>query len=335
MATVVQNSRLIFVDSETNTVGNKGHCKINIPQHPFSVCCQDQMRLTLLSFDMRRNWYSVNATNNTFYIRNAGNVLDTYDEVTIAPGSYETFAELAAAVQTALQAVTGLAAATCTYTRSSRKFTFNLTGAGANAFIVAYQAKGGGALPVGVSENGFFQDVHELLGLIPSRTQAPVNACGGTTGPGAHVAPFPGALNTLECIYLRTNLIAGNYATYGTERFLPDENGLTETALFARIPLNKTCFDDFFSFIQFEDSNDLYQIHMQQKAIDQLELFVTDDKGRLLSEVDPLQADLGMLNFKVVLRWDHMRVTHPPITYVPTPAKIHSQTRWAMAPDGA
>ena len=50
----VKNSRLIFVDSEINTVGNKSKAKINIPNHPFSVCCDDRMRLTLLSFDMRR-----------------------------------------------------------------------------------------------------------------------------------------------------------------------------------------------------------------------------------------------------------------------------------------
>ena len=45
----VRNSRLIFIDSEVNTVGNQSKAKINLPNNPFSVCCEDRMRLTLLS----------------------------------------------------------------------------------------------------------------------------------------------------------------------------------------------------------------------------------------------------------------------------------------------
>ena len=93
----IRNSRLIFIDSEVNTVGNQSKAKINLPNHPFSVCCEDRMRLTLLSFDMRRSWYSVNQTNNVFYLRDPD--ADTYTEIVIAPGSYSTFASLAAAIQ--------------------------------------------------------------------------------------------------------------------------------------------------------------------------------------------------------------------------------------------
>ena len=66
-----------------------------------------------------------------------------------------------------------------------------------------------------------------------------------------------------------------------------------------------------------------FQLNLQQKHLDTLELYVTDDKGRLLAEVDPRQADLGLMSFKCVLRWDHIMVAHPP-AYVPTRASLES-----------
>ena len=65
-------------------------------------------------------------------------------------------------------------------------------------------------------------------------------------------------------------------------------------------------------FVTFEDANDTFQLHLQQKTLDSLELYVTDDKGRLLAEVDPRQADLGLMSFKCVLRWDHVGAPAPP-----------------------
>ena len=115
---------------------------------------------------------------------------------------------------------------------------------------------------------------------------------------------FPASLNSLEAIYLRCNTQTSNYQTHGFERGMPDRNGMSETNIFARIPLSRSCFDDTFSFVQFEDANDLFQIHMRQKTMDSLTFEVTDDKGRLLSECDPRQADLGLMSFKCVIRWD-------------------------------
>ena len=314
MASIVRNSRLIYIDSEINTIGNRSKAKVLLPPHPFSVYQQDRMRLTLVSFEMRRNWYSINATNQIFYVHSP--TAGTYQEVVIPAGSYDTFADLAAAIQTGLQVV--LASATCTYADLSRKFTLALTGAAADAILVSFQVKE--ALPAalaaaGVSVAGYFQDSHEILGLIPTRTSTPVNGA-DATGPGNHVSPFVGALNTLEAIYLRTNLMGGNFQTYGHERFLPDRNGVTDTQIFARIPLERASYDEFFPFVTFEDTNNLFQLNLQQKSLDSLELYVTDDKGRLLSEVDPRQADLGLMSFKVVLKWEHL-TSPPPSPFVP------------------
>ena len=314
MASIVKNSRLIFVDSEINTVSNQAKAKILVPPQPFSVHGGDHMRLTLLSFEMRRNWYSVNQTNCVFYIYTPSTT--TYQEIIIPPGSYDTFAKLAAAVQVGLRAAAATyALAECVFDESSRKLTFTLTGAAADAHLVCFQVKQG-VRPAGVSDAGFFSDSYELLGLIPSRTATHTNAT-DAVGPGAHAAPFPCALNTLEAIYLRTNLMGGNYQSYGHERFLPDSNGLVETQILARIPLTRACFDPIFEFVQFEDTNDLFQMHLQRQSLDTIELYVTDDKGRFLAEVDPRQADLGLLSFKCVLRWDHL-IAPPPYGYVAT-----------------
>ena len=306
MATQIVNSRRIFIDTEINTHGNQGKAKIVLPPSPFSVCCNDVMRLTLLSFDMRKNWYNVNPTNNTFYIYTPSP--SAYQTVTITPGSYTSMTTLETAIQDALQLVLG--SATCTWSAATRKFTIALVGADPAAYIVCFQVKTG-TRPTGVSDQGFFSDVHEILGAIPSRTATPVSAYGGA-GSGAVTAPFPGALNTLEAIYLRTSLMGGNYQTYGLERYLPDQHGLTESQILARIPLTRACFDDVFPFIAFEDSNDSFAITLQHKHLTSFELYVTDDKGRLLAEVDPRQADLGLMAFTCTLRWDHLKPPPPP-----------------------
>jgi len=295
---VVKQSRLIFVDSEVNTTGNRGKAKILVPNHPFSVGRDDRMRLTLAAFEMRRSWYNINATNNTFYVYTTAT--DTYVECVIASGSYDSFAELAAAIQAALQV--NLASATCTYADATRRFTFVLTGAAVTARIVCFQVKVG-TRPVGVSEAGFFSDVHEILGCTPSRTSTPVSGA-GDAATATQPAPFPAQLNTLEAIYLRTNLLGGNFQTYGHERYLPDSNSLTETQIFARIPLTSTCYQPITPFITYEDQNALFELHLQQKSLDSIELYVTDDKGRLLAEVAPDQAELGLMSFKCVLKWE-------------------------------
>eukprot|EP00966_Prymnesium_polylepis_P036612 849545-Prymnesium_polylepis.1 len=194
------------------------------------------MMLTLVSFDMRRSWYSVNQTNSVFYIFTPSST--TYQEVIIPAGSYATFADLAAAVQVGLRtAMDAGSLAEYTYSDATRKLSFTLTGAAAYAHLVSFQVKQGGP-PGGVSAAGFFQDTHELLGVIPSRSATPVNATDGL-GATTVAAPFPAQLNTLEAIYLRSNVLGGNYQTYGHESFLPDQNGLTETQIFARIPLTR------------------------------------------------------------------------------------------------
>ena len=85
----VKQSRLMIIDSELNSVSQRGKCRILIPNHPFSVQGDSKMRMTLLSFVMRRQWHNINQTNNEFYLYSASNNL--FVPVTIQPGVYTTF----------------------------------------------------------------------------------------------------------------------------------------------------------------------------------------------------------------------------------------------------
>ena len=64
-------SRLIFIDSSVNTHGD--HAKVLVPPHPFGAVKSERIALTLISFCARRNWYNINATNNTFYFTGQSN----------------------------------------------------------------------------------------------------------------------------------------------------------------------------------------------------------------------------------------------------------------------
>ena len=59
-------SHLVFIDSSVNTHGD--HAKVLVPPHTFGAVKSERIALTLISFCARRNWYNVNATNNTFYL---------------------------------------------------------------------------------------------------------------------------------------------------------------------------------------------------------------------------------------------------------------------------
>ena len=315
----------MFIDSEVNTVGQRGRCRVLIPSHPFSVTGAQKMRLTLLSFEMRRQWFNVNQTNNEFYFVSA----NAYYPITIAPGLYSSFQggtyaastagldpnprglgqALHVAVEVAVAALntalsTSITVTSVLYDGNARGFSITLGGTGIPADLqtACFQCKTG-VQPTGVSDAGFFADTHEILGAIPTRKASSVQSALTKSG-STFSSVFPASLNSLEALYLRCNVQTSNFQTHGFERSMPDRNGMSESNIFARIPLSAACFEDVFEVVTFEDSNDLFQVHLTQKTLDSLVLEVTDDKGRLLSEKDPRQADLGLMAFKCTLRWD-------------------------------
>ena len=303
-----QESKLIFIDSSVNTHGDK--TKVIVPSHPFSATGGERMALTLVSFAMRRNWYNVNPTNNTFYVY----VSNTHHEVRITPGVYSTFATLAAAIQDALTTtianVAEISAVAVNHGATTRLFNvvFTMAPAHVNTQVeVRCFAIKGGLLPAGVSVQGGFNDSHELLGARPIRSTT--DTFNSLLQPGALntlVSTYPASLNTLDAIYLHINSIeTGNFMSTGHESHAADSLRLIESSLFARIPFDDSTFTEAHEVVQFEDNGgDMYQSLLSRKSLDTLDIRVTDARGRSLANVDPTQADSGLMAFRMVLRWD-------------------------------
>lgn len=330
---ITKFQRNVFIDSEINSVGNGQVSKINFPPSAFNVAPKEQMKMTLTSFEMRRNWYPVNPTNNTFYWYDPTAALATqYIPIVVLQGNYDSFADapltvasLLGAILAAINLVPALAGTTATYSEVSRKYTFVIpAGLPAGSGFVAFQVKQLNQLPTGITSitpNGFFNDSAELLGGYPTRDNfgaEPLDLFSGLAlnagvVPAVNqISPFVTALNTLEAIYIRTNLHSGNYQTYGFEKDLPNQQGLTPTQIFARIPLSRAYFDPQFEFISFEDPNALFSMFLQQTQLSQVFFTITDDKGRLIQEVAVGQAAAGNLSFKMSFAWEVLVDELPP-----------------------
>jgi hypothetical protein len=242
---------------------------------------------------MPRRIYNINVTNKVFYVRDT--VGDTYTEITIAEGVYEEFSTLATAIQTALRGHTALASVTCVFDAVTRRFTIGSLPT--NHIVVCWQSRA--TRPTGVSPTGFFQQTHEILGGRPSRGAAPVDALGA-----GGVAPYPASLSSIHSLYLRTNIMSGNYQSTGHERFLPNGNQVIESQIFARIPVDDQVSTN--PIIYQDNGDEMFQINPHSKSLDSLDLWLTDEFGRSLSEVSPSQYEDGMLNYTVSLRFAHL-----------------------------
>ena len=305
-------SRLIFLDSSVNTHGDSS--KVICPTQAFSVASHERMSLTLQSFSMRRNWYNINPTNNTGYLF----VNSTHYEFSITPGVYSSFTALGTALQAAIAATitdnTALkqivdAIATVAYSAVTRKFTLTFTmGTGHSSTQVVlrtYHIKPGGTLPTGVSQKGGYSDLHEILGCTPIRVASTTNSMTATST-SVLESPFVASLNTLDAIYIHlTTLQTGNWMSTGHESHIPESLRLVESSLFARIPFDDSSFTETHEVVQFEDNGgDAFQSMLNRKSLDNLEIRVTDMRGRTLATMNPSQAEAGLMGFRMCLRWD-------------------------------
>ena len=317
-----------------------------LPPRSFSASGNEQMSLTLQSFSIRRNWYNINPTNNTGYIF----VDNTYFQFSINPGLYASFApdplasDLAGAIQTSLAAcveahtslVGIISAVTCTYSIQTRLFTIVFTKqSGQNAKVVEIRcfAIKNAATPAELTQNGSFNDLFEILGATPIRSFADAENClrplTGTPANQDHlISRYPASLNTLDAIYIHLpTLETGNFMSTNLESHIAESQQIVESSIFARIPFSNATFDETHEVIQFEDTGgDAFQSMLTRKSLDNLDIRITDGKGRSLANVDPSQSELGLLSYKMALRFDIFippqpkepshgvakKVTHPP-----------------------
>jgi len=336
MGEVVKQVRNIFIDSETNTNIDETQVGVNLVPTDFWCASDENMRMTLTTFEMRNNWYNINQYNNVFYLwtpTSSGAFTGTYYPVTIAAGTYYNFVDtiynpgaaspitatgLATAIQTALNAAGVGSGHTCTYGVNTRKFTIVLAIAGSGGLLTQYTIPvsfqippTAGAPPTGVSYATFFVDTNEIMGGIATRIApnttsiAPVSMFNGGVYSTTltFVSPFVAQLNSMEALYLRSNLQSANYGTYGFAQSIY-QNKVSPTTTFARIPLANQNYDVLNPFVFFDDKNDLFTIEIGNKQLDQVTFFLTDDKNRYIPLVRTGQVTSGMMSFKCTIKWE-------------------------------
>ena len=77
---------------------------------------------------------------------------------------------------------------------------------------------------------------------------------------------------------------------------MQDDPRLIESSLFARIPFDRSTFTEVHEVVQYVDGgNDMFQSFPLRKNMEQLEMRVCDAKGRSLAQLDPTQADHGLM----------------------------------------
>lgn len=330
---ITKFQRSVFLNSEINTQQGQIQ-RINFPSSSFNVSPNEQMQLTLSTFHCRRNWYNINQTNGIFYVYDPAG--PSYTECIIPAGNYMSFdipavagppsigASLCEGIVAALVNAGYGAGSTCVYDANTRKLTITPVGFPVGAYIVCFQVKSNNPVgpPIGVSEEGYFNDSCEILGAKDTRDGwggiTPVNAFAlappavPPVGAGPYITPFVAQLNSLECIYVLCDLHSGNYQTFGFQKGLPNQSGLTPTQIFARIPIKKAYFDPDDEFVDYQDSNDNFTMFLHQTQLSQVAFSITDDKGRLIPEVATGQAQEGSLSFKMSLKWRVMLDDLPP-----------------------
>jgi len=234
--------RNFFVDTERVIQGNCLDTFISLPQTLLRCDSNQNMRLTLCSFSMRRNFYNVNFNNNKLYfvVETAGVYSDSA-LISVEEGDYRSYNDAnegicrawETAINTALIAL-GCPAPTptCDYDRITRKLTFqfNVTGGTFDNLKMVcftmpnFRADSGTMLAniVGNDVESAFQDSHVLLGGCP------------------HTNPLASTYAELiECIPLTR--AAGPPVTYSGNSIY-NANLSTEQNIYMRTDLNNTAF---------------------------------------------------------------------------------------------
>ena len=179
-----------------------------------------------------------------------------------------------------------------------------------------------GIIPAGVTQNGAYNDSWIILGAKPIRSAADVFNSMTQDASNICISKAPTALSTLDSVYIHMNTIeTGSYMSTNFESRIEDHTRLIESSIFAKIPVDNTS-----ELITFEDhGNSTFQSFLARKHVDNLDIRVTDGRGRSLGALSDIE-DL-LLSFKIVLRWDlfagpplpfaekrpSLKLDHPPI----------------------
>lgn len=307
-------SKFVFIDSSVDDG------RVSLPTPPFCCVDNESMSFTLLDFAMRRNWPTINATNNTFYIYMDSD--QSLYEVVIPPGDYATYDDLKEAVDTAIAATITAADSTTalkinvtsitpTFVDVSRTFVFTITMTSTASVtandveIRCYHVKSG-AVPSGVSKQGAFSDCYEILGAEPLTSDVDKNSLKRVSTNKLY-SQFPVSLSTLDALYIRTNFDMHSYESPGLDMFHKPSVQVQPSSIFARVPIRNSdsSMRQAHEIVTYEDAGgDMYQKFIQRNNLEHIQFYVTDKRNRTLAEFDKKQNEIGLMSFSMTLRWD-------------------------------
>ena len=310
MSEIVNRRRNIFINSEQYH-DSKGHVKLIFPGNDFAVDKNEHMRISLESFTMARNFYNVNANNNTFYVRDKSASTHTYTEVVIQEGDYATFdgtnTSMGKAIEDALSDA-GFSNSSVTYDTNTRLYEINMSSASnwsSNHDFVCFQITDNSVPPTNVSSSGKFNDSCELLGGRPTKSSTNIKPAFTTNGSSVFTGVYPASLYTLKAIHMRTNLQTHSYQTpnFDANR---ENSSLIPSDIFAKIFVSHheaNVFTPEKGLIQYSDNGaNAFAIDLQNKTLPEITIRLTDDKGRELPAAEHQHAD-GNLSYLATLKW--------------------------------
>ena len=265
----IVETRNVFTDSEETVIGNCRDFTMNLPQGVLRCNPNQSMRLTLNTFSMKKNFYSVNKFNSVFYVvstTTATGAIAFTAPVVIENGDYQSFngdsyglcAKIKSAIDASILSATGSpATATVLYNRLTKLMTISLDQKNYPnntfyfvSFTVSNYNKGAtGVVPTIIGDDDIyaFQDTHILLGGCKevrnevSSVQALTPLLNRTADTPGGTVSFVGYYNmnlsTESNLYLRTDLQSTSYQTAGFDTGDSLFPYIVSSAILAKIPI--------------------------------------------------------------------------------------------------
>ena len=270
--TQLLDTRNLFISTESVTQGNSLDTTFFLPQGLMACDESQRMRLSLLSFSMRNNWYNINQYNNRFYIVavDAAGAILASKLVTISRGNYVSYdnattglaAALEFSVDTALKAM-GITtpAVSVVWDNVSGKLAMTYDTSEDPTWISVkhvaftinnYNSSSGSLVQdiIGTNSVTAYQDVFEILGGCKNTRDSVTDFSEfldifKTTFVGSVMTAtgyWMASLSTDENIYLRTNLNNTSFQTAGFDTGSQKYPEVVSSNILAKIPIGNSPF---------------------------------------------------------------------------------------------